>query len=235
MSIDPWSYYNHLTLHRNHSILWTINGPLSGNLIAGLSMGIFTMVDFMSINSPIPYKPSEMIEIGTYQNQTNIYHSPKSDSSRILIDLSSKIPSSTIENPLGNYIIATDADPSDYLKYNPDDNHFAWWITNYSESYRQIDRQTGKLTANNRYTVCRFSNQDFIRGFITICDSYNIDFRNVSLGKPFTYDTTTRKRIYHDIPGYDTTHFTLTPRIPAPIGPYYIEDYENDPFGGDFN
>jgi hypothetical protein len=234
MIIDPESYYDYLTLHRNGSILWTINGPLSGNLVAGLSMGIFTMIDFMSKDSPFPYHATEIIEIGTYHDPTNIYHSP---TSHILIDFSSKIPqyASKLEKSLGNYIIATRADPSDYLKYNPDDNNFAWWITNYAESYRQLNKQTGELVAYNRYTVCRFSDQDFIRGFITICDSYNIDFRNVSLGKPFTYNTTMRKRIYHDIPGYDTTHFTLTPRIPAPIGPYYIEDYETGPFGRDFN
>lgn len=223
MSINPGSSYNHLTLYRNDSVLWTIQGPLSSDLVTGLCMGIFTIVDFMSKGATFTYNATEIIEIG-------------SENGRILIDLTSDTPqhANKLEKSLGNYIIVTRADPSDYLKYNPDDDNYAWWIDNYAETYLEVDKQTGQFVAHSRYIVCQFSSEQFIQGFITICDAYNVDFREFTLGRPFTYNKTTATRTYNNISGYDTTHFTLTPRIPAPIGAFYIDRNEYYNFGKDF-
>ena len=224
MSIEPGSSYSSLTLYKNGTNIWTVHGPLSSDFVAGLSMGIFTVVDFLSKGQNFTYEATEIIKI------------TRDDDRSILIDLASNDPQygNKLETPLGNYIIVTGANPDNYLQYNPDTGNYSWWISNYADTHLQLDNY-GQFISRSRYIVCRFGSEDFIQGFISLCNASGIDFREFTLGRPFTYDNTTHKRTYYNIPGYDTAHFSVIPRIPAPISPFYIENFEDDLFAEDFN
>src|SRR5436853_3777245 len=70
---------------------------------------------------------------------------------------------------LEEYIIITRFEPSDI--YKPDNGYYGWWISKNAELYY----------------LYQFQNTDFIRGFISICQSYNVDFRDFIAGLPFKY------------------------------------------------
>lgn len=66
---------------------------------------------------------------------------------------------------------------------------FGWWVKD--------------LSARNNYQLYVFNSIDFIRGFISICSAFGVDFRDYILGGPFTYHDYEEPPIYYDIEGYD--------------------------------
>jgi len=130
------------------------------------------------------------------------------ESYNITVD-SIKIPK---VSALYNYIIADDIIDNINL-YRPDPNKLGIWVRN----------------GLGKYYLFQFSNEDFIKGFITIFDLYGKDFRYYILGPPFD-----NRLIKYNIEGYDIEDYTVNVKIPVPIAPYYIQQYEDDPFDIDF-
>jgi hypothetical protein len=122
---------------------------------------------------------------------------------------------------LEKYILVNDNIDNIRLYY-PDDGKLGIWVRDTS------DLQTEK------YYLFQFNTQDFIIGFIDTFNKYNKDFRYYILGPPFSYDYSTNKITKYDIDGYDIVDYTVNVKIPAPITPYYIEEYEDDPYGIDY-
>lgn len=109
-------------------------------------------------------------------------------------------------NSIRNFILFAGVSANDYFKY--DTSRYAWWVKD----------------PRGDYVIFEFSNFDFVDGFIRISDYYDVDFRDNILGKPFD-----SKRNYYNIEGYDLENFNPIPRVQYPIGPYYIEAFEDDP------
>jgi hypothetical protein len=73
---------------------------------------------------------------------------------------------------------------------------------------------------------------DGVQGFISICNAFDVDFRDYIIGTPFKYIQNTI--VNYQIEGYDIEPFNSEIRIPAPIGAYYVDRNEADPTGEDF-
>lgn len=128
-----------------------------------------------------------------------------------------KLDGSMIYNPmLGNHIATTMmAIPLDFNKYSPDPELYGWWIK-----------------GENKYTLYQFETMDFIQGFISACDIFEVDFRDYIIGLPFKVEN--KVKVDYIIEGYDIEPFTGT-RIPAPMGPFYTGGFEDDPDAVDFD
>lgn len=187
--------YDSFTFRGNYT--WTINGPLSGNLVAGLYVGLRTVMAMVIIDGLI-YPTIELTKGGV--------------SERYDVDF---LPLEIYDTDTGINI----AENRNYSAGMIPQNRFGWWI---ETSY---ERQ--------KYDLFAFDDADFIQGFITICNAFDEDFRNYIFGPPFKYNYDTREITYYNIQGYDIEPIPVR-RIPAPIGPFYVDRDETDPNAEDY-
>ena len=115
-----------------------------------------------------------------------------------------------------NYIIANKALPINYIMYRPEEGNLVWWIKN----------------TNNTYTVYTFVGADFISGFINAAEQLGRDFRDYVLAAP--YSISNGSVIDYNIEGYDLLPYRSNNRVSAPIGPFYIENVEDDDYNVDW-
>lgn len=115
-----------------------------------------------------------------------------------------------------NYVIANNALPMNYIMYRPEEGNLVWWIRN----------------ANNTYTVYTFVSGDFISGFINAAEQLGRDFRDYVLAAP--YSISNGSVIDYNIEGYDLLPYRSNNRISAPIGPFYIENIEDNDYNVDW-
>lgn len=115
-----------------------------------------------------------------------------------------------------NYVIANNALPINYIMYRPEEGNLVWWIKN----------------TNNTYTVYTFVNSDFIIGFINAAEQLGRDFRDYVLAAP--YSISNGIVIDYNIEGYDLLPYRSNNRVSAPIGPFYIENIEDDDYNVDW-
>lgn len=118
-----------------------------------------------------------------------------------------------------DYIVASNVKIQDFPNYYPEQGYVGLWIySNTPETYNLIS----------------FSNKNFLNGFITLFDIFNLEFRDFILGSPFSYDYNTKEIIWYDIPGYDTDRLEIYERIPELIAPFYLERNQVDPYSIDY-
>jgi len=127
----------------------------------------------------------------------------------------------TLYQALRNYV-AGQANTSDIIDRMDnilplDEGSFVWWI-----SY--------PLTGDT-YELYSFNSAEFVQGFISMCNAFNVDFRDYILGSPFKY--VTQEPTYYQVEGYDIEPIPR-PKREAPVGPFYTAQYEADPNAEDF-
>lgn len=66
---------------------------------------------------------------------------------------------------------------------------FGWWIESIDDA--------------DMYHLYAFDDAQFIQGFISICNAFNVDFRDYIFGPPFKYNHNTKEIIYYTIQGYE--------------------------------
>ena len=116
----------------------------------------------------------------------------------------------SLEILLLEYIIIMSIIPSDI--YKPEDNKYGWWIKK----------------SKNIYYLCQFMDDKFISSFITLCDIFNIDFRDFIAGPPFYYSN--NKKNIVNVKGYDIDIFNPKEKVPEK---FYIEAFveeQEDPY-----
>lgn len=105
----------------------------------------------------------------------------------------------------------------DTYALQPPEGAFAWWVSIGDDSYGFYE----------------FESLQFIQGFISICNAFNVDFRDAILGPPFTYDVDLGKQTFYSIEGYDIAPIPITKNA-IPMGTFnselYPELYEDDPY-----
>lgn len=218
MSINAFSVYNTLSYFYRDTLILKIDGPFSGDLIAG-TIAALTLIlptlyknerDLLDNNiiiSPDPVDRNNPFDYRIFQILSDWY------------------------KLLGNYVINTGVPVDQFNNYNQMINDYGWWVTQqlYNTNYGT------KYEFYTQHTLYKFSSIDFIQGFISTFDSFNLNFRNFILGGPFKYNSKTKQIITIEIEGYDIEPFTIKSKIPAPIGPYYTGIYEADPDAVDFD
>jgi hypothetical protein len=218
MSIEVGSIYESITFLQDNNILWTIYGPFSGDFIAGV-VTAFNVV----VNDPLINKNFE-------GNQKKLDIVSEGGKGLISIEFNKSLqgsyssrdpfgPDTQIFRILNDYILINNIFMEEFSDYQPNSNYFGWWIIN------PIFRE--------KYTLFYFSSSDFIQGFITILNSFNVDFRDYIAGPPFTYVPKTKQIILYNIEGYDIEPIPQSKK-PAPIGAFYTGVYEADPNAEDF-
>jgi hypothetical protein len=227
MSINPNTTYKSFLTFRyapNPNILWVMRGQFSGDLIAGLLISINVMNND-DRNDPYNNNIIDAVEV--------IYDRGTSEFSEFF-ELKTDII-------LENYIIAKNITRDNMNNYHPEVDSYGWWLIKKTKSspttrcelcshpQRILDPQEKEL-----YTLVSFRTAEFIQGFISTCNAYNIDFRDYVLGSPFKYIYETQQIINYTIEGYDLEPYNVIRRIPAPIGAYYIDRNEADVAGVDF-
>lgn len=145
---------------------WTIQGPLDGNLVAGLCIGARLAVFEME------YRPEYISITVTKRNITET------------IDIDDN-PVDHMVTDEGEDIIKGGNIDADLLSHD----RFGWWIEHamFQDSYQLFE----------------FDNAQFVQGFISICNAFQVDFRNYILGPPFKYDHNNNEVTYYNIQGYD--------------------------------
>jgi hypothetical protein len=204
MSIDPTSIYQNLSVYRDDNILWSIPGPLSGDLTAGLSVATITVIHDLYKG----YSEDTYIEIIDQNGDS------------IIADLYDR---TQYEMLINNYEIVGSYPIEIIANIHPEDNHYGWWIPEH-------DTISGIEVV--LYSLYSFATLDFVQGFISACSAFDVDFRDYSAGTPFTYHD--HKITNYDIQGYDIAPFNIIARIPAATGPLYELRNEADPFGVDY-
>lgn len=208
MSIQPDSIYDSLRFYRHEDdkTFWTMNGPLSGDLLAGIITGLKIVLDVVPENTDdCRIQIDRVGKILTY-NWTNIYPD-------FFIALNEYRTLAKIKNPFIG-------------KYFPDPEHYGWFMKNKPNAnpdYEDIE-----------YDLYEFETPEFIQGFISMCNAGQVDFRDYVYGTPFIYDFDAREYIKYAIEGYDIEDINIIPRIPAPIGAFYTGGFEDDDYGVDW-
>jgi hypothetical protein len=176
MSIRPQLLYDTFKF-TDHGTTWSIPGPLSGDLAAGLLVGFKVAFDDM-INRGLTEASFKSIHIlKDFEYDVTVY---------LDIDLAKEA---------GDFYDAIH-DYRDYIGRIPAilnvapryPKRFNWWI--------------GR-PRNPEYTLYSFISSEFIQGFISICDAFGVDFRDYIYGLPFKYNPRTKERLYYRIEGYD--------------------------------
>ena len=199
MSINPNSIYRFFNCETIHEInrafeyQWRIQGPLSGDLVAGLLIGLqlmFTQIilanttdqDYPDIGYfvVIKHSPGEYLDYFDQDNDIQVQsRGDIQDDDAVL-----------------NYIIYInyEADRIIYEMENRRDPYFepgkyGWWI-----STTRLDREY--------YDLVTFTSAEFIQGFISMCSAFGVDFRRFVFGSPFMYDRQSNEPIFYAIEGY---------------------------------
>lgn len=210
MSIEAGSTYEAFTFYteQGNNPLWTIQGPLSGDLVAGLLVALNVVMDDLNENFDVKYGSSRAEIIGERGRFTlTIYMTDIGpflialQDYKILIDREKDVREIMAEGsrqPRGNY---------------------AWWVTD--------------VLAGIGFELFTFSSADFVQGFISMMNAFNVDFRDYTLGPPFKYEDDTREPTYYSVEGYDIEPIPEN-RREAPPTPFYAGAYEVDPGGEDY-
>jgi hypothetical protein len=110
MRITSNSIYNILRFYRGNDILWSIEGELTGDFVAGICVGIHTLM--YHLVKTFNYRGDEWIEIITQEG-----------SSINFIDLN------RTDIILGEYIIVENISPELIFQYHTDLASYGWWIS----------------------------------------------------------------------------------------------------------
>lgn len=205
MSIEAGTIYDSMTYSRNGVSRWTIQGPVSGDQVAGLVVGFATILK--STNNQIGLKFNDTIDLLVNEGKRLITIQLQNENSYRLA--------------LTDYYIYTvnrDEIISKTYDILPHTASFGWWI---------------EQSLNTSYALYSFQSYEFIQGFITSMNTFGVDFRNYILGPPFTYELNQKAPVYYMIEGYDIDPIP-SQKIPAPVGAFYTGLYEADPYGEDF-
>ncbi|CAH6419464.1 Hypothetical protein HVR_LOCUS644 [uncultured virus] len=186
---------------RTPNIQWSIDGPLSGDLTAGITAALLTLISEL-LNNPSKQMPKPVDATISIINRDPRYN--------IMIN------NNTHDFALfSEYIIAAGLLPQQAIVQNIPSGYFAWGIYNPNLIHK-LD-----LTS---YDLYMFQSFEFIQGFISVCDAFQVDFREYSLGLPFR--TEQGRNVFYGIEGYDVDSVIQKVREPAPTGAYYTYNYE---------
>jgi hypothetical protein len=171
-------FYDH---NKQYYSLWTIPGPLSRDLVAGLVAGLRLMLD--DIQRKIDRKGNYIVSL-TIMGRTGREHwtfnvmNGYESVMELYFPHAKGYHSKEMITLVQNHRFGP----------NPHNEWFGWWI---------------RAPNDLRYALYSFPTPDFIQGFISMCNAFGVDFRDYVYGLPFKYNHETREVTYYQIEGYD--------------------------------
>jgi hypothetical protein len=211
MSINSNLVYTNLTCQIIYNLpgadepQWLINGPLSGDLVCGLLMGLQLMCLVIILikmgNDRRYYNIDEFEHIPDIGYFVNIESINKFDHKN---DISIESRGNNIQEyylAVKDYFQYTAYDPDMIAEimrnfyYQPlDTENYYWWISN-------------TINDVNSYNLVSFKTNEFVQGFISMCNGFNVDFREYVLGYPFKFSNDKQGPIFYGIEGYNIDPF----------------------------
>lgn len=216
MSINPDETYDNfiyaddvIKYVEQDLMTWNIERKMSGDLVAGLFIALSMLIDFMKNNGNIPggHRGVELfLDDGT---ESFFFHFGQTE-----------MEAQTHYNLSMGAEEFTDIDDIifGFRVPSPLEDMFGWWIS------------TGNGDRDFFY-LYTFRTPEFIQGFISMCDAFNVDFRDFILGNPFKINNGVRTD--YNIEGYDIEPIPRF-RRPAAVAPFYTERNEADPGAVDY-
>lgn len=183
--IDEDIIYDNFTLYiESLRIRWSIPGPLSGDLVAGLALAVDILYKDSVINYEHIDNGRKLIALSPegYQDYDITFHNLDFALSNYHFIARSK------QRIAEDLVLASKT--TGYLKWPNTKGYFKWWI---------LDPEVGS------YYLHAFRTLEFIQGFISMCNAFNVSFQDYVVELPFkTIETPQGKRITaYEIVGYD--------------------------------
>ena len=160
MSIEGDLYYGSLELYQHEKLLWSMPGPLIGDLVAGIIIGIHAISNAWGLDGQFRVKVDD---ISIWINGYNY--------------------------AIAEYIVAAEVEEIDFRDINIENDSIYLSITDY---------HFNSPIVFETFTVCKFASLEFIRGFISICNAFQVNFRDYTL-YPFTHNNETGVTTYYNI------------------------------------
>lgn len=107
---------------------------------------------------------------------------------------------------LSHYLLIPNLDEKQLIVQNIPPDLYAWGILN-----------------NNKYDLYGFESAEFIAGFIYVCETFDVDFRDYTESGPFK--TIDGFNTFFNIEGYDLDPIVV-PSQNFNVGPYYTGSYQ---------
>lgn len=205
MYIEPIAVYDAFSFtNQDTGEQWTIQGPLSGDLVAGLLVGMHILITNMLVNSAYVYNTPNIVEIISKTGiiRAIFYHATNINSQ----------PNKILRNYMTNF------NSADGLTVHTH-GIFGWWLYSPMNAFS--------------YDLYIFESADFVQGFVSMCRAFGVDFRNFTLGPPYKFYVEDMEPRYYEVEGYDIEPIPIVKRR-APVGPFYTNVYEADPDAVDF-
>lgn len=180
MSIVPTIEYNAFTfIDQDEGNQWSIPGPLSGDLVAGLLVALDVLIDEMA-DTGLTVHHGKRVEITSVVDEITIWIS---DYEKILEVLENY--RRIIQKDVPEYMQMLTMNPRHRPRnWQPKElkvpaaGEFGWWI--YDPSV-------------DNYKLYSFRSADFIRGIISMCNAFDVDYRDYIYDHPFRFDPVTRQ------------------------------------------
>jgi len=220
MSVDRNIVYDRLTYIENNVSIWDMKRTFTGDRLAGTLAGL-TSIMFKNINQLTGMDTGVHVDYMLKDHLLKLgvkIYLEISTGNKISINI--RYDDTSYRVAMSNYYVDSvkydDIIRKNYIVY-PHNDEFGWWIDNGN---------------NESYALYSFKSYDFVLGFIDICNSYNVDFRDYILGPIFKRED--GKDVIYNIPGYDIEEIPKLKRV-APVGAFYTGLYESDPNAEDYD
>jgi hypothetical protein len=192
--------------NNGHTVMWELVGSFNGDFVAGVVSGIYILLKDHVIN----YGGGD----GSYFKHRISAHIDDNGTGSIYVPVGDDAGYRATMAP---YLGHIGVKPDDIPEYQAPPDGYAWW-------FRDQDL----------YDMYVFSDPEFPQGFISVCDAFEVDFRDYIAGPPFSLDPGTRENVPLIVTGYDIAPFKPEQIVAAAPAPYYTMIIEGDRYGVNF-
>lgn len=167
MSINSNKTYNSIVFLVDDQVAWTIPGPLSGDLVAGLLAGFENSLDYITTEGYLTEQREHKFIIKSADGDIIYIHGVYGSFSDVM----------------SNYILMEQTNINAYYNTKIPANKMAWWIDN--------------VATKNTFYLFLFATNKFVQGFISAYKAFHLDFRDFIKGHPFSTDNRGDKFLYN--------------------------------------
>lgn len=128
------------------------------------------------------------------------------------IEISDDISTYMLDLSENNNITYKNINPDELMAYSSPVGYFAWWLLNKNK------------VGYDLYIFDESDTTEFVNGFISTFEYFDLDFRDYSLGTPFK--TVNSRNIFTEIYGYDVAAIQTEQDQPDPDSYYYEQLFE---------
>lgn len=184
------------------SSVWELPGPISRDTAAGFLVGLLCMISKSKETLAL-----KMVDFSGKTSFLRLNVDNRGDTKDRLALLINK------------YLEHRSVPYHELKSYYCRDGHYGWWIKD------PVNSNPSQPT----YNLYCFKTNDFVEGFISAFDMFDVEFRDYIAGPPFRTEVGfngVKKNTFYIIEGYDIRPLSQSTKDPAPVGPFYTGSYQ---------